>query len=88
LESIVLKLEGRLTGPYVDECRKAWLRIELDGRRLSLDLRGMSFADASGIALLRSIYRETRAEMLTGSPLTAFFADQAMREDNSRKGAA
>ena len=80
---IVLKLEGKLVGPYVDECRNAWLAMALDGRRLTLDLRGLTFADSSGIELLRSIFRKTRAEMLTGSPLTSFLAECAMRPSSA-----
>ncbi len=74
-----MKLEGKLIGPWVAECRQAWvdLNASLMTKKLALDLCGLTFADDSGIALLQDIYRANRAEMLTGSPLTRHFADQA-----------
>jgi len=74
-----MKLEGRLAGPWVAECRKAWLALEpsVSPKTLALDLRDVTFVDDSGIALLRDIYRATGAEMLTASPLTKHFAEQA-----------
>ena len=74
-----MKLEGRLVGPWVAECKQAWLAVESSrsAKKLALDLCGVTFVDDSGIALLRNIYRATHAEMLTGSPLTRHFADQA-----------
>jgi len=74
-----MKFEGKLIGPWVAECRQAWLDLSpsLMTKKLALDLCGMTFADDSGIALLRDIHRATGAEMLTGSPLTRHFADQA-----------
>jgi len=76
-----MKLEGRIVGPWVAECRRAWLTLEssLSTKKLALDLCGVTFADESGLELLREIYRSTRAEILTNSPLTKHFAEQAMQ---------
>ncbi|MBS1841535.1 MAG: hypothetical protein JSS69_12120 [Acidobacteria bacterium] len=75
-----MKLEGRMVGPWVGECREAWLSIQssLSARKLALDLCGVAFVDESGLDLLREIYRTTHAEMLTNSPLTRHFAERAM----------
>jgi ABC-type transporter Mla MlaB component len=74
-----MKLEGRLIGPWVAECRRAWLDLNesLMTKKLTLDLCGVTFADDSGVALLHDIHSATHAEMLTGSPLTRHFAEQA-----------
>jgi ABC-type transporter Mla MlaB component len=82
-----MKLEGKLVGPWVAECRRAWLALEssLTAKKLALDLCGVTFVDDSGVALLHDIYRATRAEMLTGSPLTRYFAEQATTSITDRK---
>jgi hypothetical protein len=47
-----LRLEGRLTGPWVDELRRLSAGRTLG---LKLDLSGLTFADAAGAALLRDL---------------------------------
>lgn len=75
-----MKLEGKMVGPWVMECKRAWLALEpsLSPKKLALDLRGVTFVDESGLALLREIYRATQATIVTNSPLTKHFAEQAM----------
>jgi len=88
-ERAIMKLEGKMVGPWVAECRQSWtvLLSSLSARKLALDLCGVTFVDESGIALLREIYRATRADIITNSPLTKHFADQATSiDDRSKKG--
>ena len=82
-----MKLEGRMVGAWVGECKRAWLTLEssLSPKKLSLDLRGVTFVDEAGLQLLREIYRATRAEMIANSPLTKHFAEQAMQATTDRK---
>ena len=82
-----MKLEGRLVGPWVTECKQAWLALESarSAKRLTLDLCGVTFVDDSGLALLREIYGATHAEILTGSPLTRHFAEQATASKTDRR---
>jgi len=82
-----MKLEGKLIGPWVTECRRAWLDLNpsLVRKKLTVDLCGVTFADDSGVALLHDIHHATGAEMLTGSPLTKHFAEQATALGNGRK---
>ena len=82
-----MKLEGKIVGPWVLECKRAWLVLQssLSTRKLTLDLCGVTFVDESGLALLREIYRATHADMLTNSPLTKHFADQVTRSTADRK---
>ena len=49
--TIVMKLEGRIAGPWAAELGRLWEETApaLANRKLSLDLRGTTYADASGI---------------------------------------
>jgi anti-anti-sigma regulatory factor len=87
LKWVVIKLEGRMVGPWVNECRHAWneLLSSLGTRKLAIDLCGVIFVDEFGLELLRGIYRATGAEMIAGSPLTKHFADQVMERTTHRE---
>jgi ABC-type transporter Mla MlaB component len=52
-----LKLEGKLQGPWVDEAHDAYALSAAQASRTSLDLSGLTFADAEGAALLRELIR-------------------------------
>ena len=77
-EAVVLKLEGRLTGPWVEELGHLWEQTApgLNERKLSLDLRETTFADAGGIRVLQAIYSQTGARILAGTPWTQYLADE------------
>ncbi len=57
---VLLKLEGSIKGPWVDELRKAWLASAnmADGQPMSIDLGAVSFVDAKGRDLLLRMQRE------------------------------
>ena len=58
-QSVRLRVEGRLTGQSVEELRQCCdLHFPGPGVPLILDLADVSFADAEGIALLRSLRRD------------------------------
>ena len=86
-EAFVMKLEGRMVGDWAAECKRAWFALEsaIAPKKLALDLRGLTFVDEAGLQLLREIYSATRAEILTNSPLTKHFAEQAMRPTTSQR---
>ena len=51
--AVTLRVEGRITGPWVEELRTACdVHSFPDDVQLSLELADISFADAAGIALL------------------------------------
>ena len=79
--SVTMKFEGKVTGPWFEEANRSWRSIEpsLGSKELSLDLRGVSFVDGEGRELLREIYGKTHASFLTDSPLTKYYAQQAMQ---------
>lgn len=82
-ESKVLKLEGRLTGPWVAELDHLWQQTSRGNghHKIVLDLRETTYADAKGIESLRSIYRQTGADILTSTPWTQYLADEVTRKD-------
>jgi ABC-type transporter Mla MlaB component len=57
---ILLKLEGSVKGPWVEELQKAWLTsaIMSDGQPASVDLAGVSFVDSRGRELLLRMQKE------------------------------
>jgi anti-anti-sigma regulatory factor len=55
-----LRLEGRLTGPWVDELERTWRTVAsnpADGR-LSVDLTDVTFVGEDGRKLLETMYGE------------------------------
>jgi anti-anti-sigma regulatory factor len=51
----VLRLEGRIVGPWVDELRRSSAVHAGRPGELVLDLARVSFLDASGVALIRDL---------------------------------
>jgi ABC-type transporter Mla MlaB component len=80
-KSVVLKLEGRIVGPWSDELIVAWAEFALSHRvqNMAVDLREVTYMDASGMQVLRQIYRETKADFLANTPLTECFANQVQQ---------
>jgi anti-anti-sigma regulatory factor len=70
-DGVRLRVEGRLTGRWVEELRKTCdLHALSDGIRLTLDLADVSFADAAGIELLKEL-RNRLVTLLGPSSLVA-----------------
>ena len=80
-QAVTLKIEGRVAGAFVPELRRAWdnLLPSLNARKLIVDLCGTTFLDADGMQVLAEICNKTAAEFVATSPLTKYFAEQAMR---------
>lgn len=78
-ESVTLKIEGRVVGPTVRELNGAWqdLAPSLASRKLSVDLRGVTFIDAAGRNVLAEIHSKTNAQFLANTPMTKYFAEEA-----------
>ena len=55
-----LTVEGKLAGPWVAALEQSWqeLHAAAGGEKLSVNLCGVSYIDASGKALLKEIYRQ------------------------------
>ncbi len=82
--AIVIKLEGRIAGPWATELGRLWNEKApaFTQKKLSLDLRETTFADAGGIKVLRIIYSQTEAAILTGTPWTEYLAEEVARKDS------
>jgi anti-anti-sigma regulatory factor len=53
----ILRLEGRIVGPWVDELRRAYVeRTANSPCSLTIDLRDVTFIDSGGIAFFDEIY--------------------------------
>lgn len=52
---VLLKLEGRIAGPWVAEMGKACEKFLEEGRSLRLILADVSFADWNGVAVLTAL---------------------------------
>ena len=74
--SATLRLEGRVTGPWVVELRRVCTEALANNARgenhLVIDLAGVSFLDAAGVTLLREL-TEQDVLFTNGS---AFIAEQ------------
>ncbi|MFO0698205.1 MAG: hypothetical protein U0236_03165 [Nitrospira sp.] len=51
----VVRVEGRLIGPWVDELARHW--TTLSGKQVQIDLSDVSFVDDQGKALLVKLHR-------------------------------
>ena len=81
----VFKVEGQATGQWVDELRRVCdeaLAHQNGGRhRLVLDLDGLSFLDAAGIAL----FRELATRNVSFTNCSVFIAEQLKEAANDRR---
>jgi hypothetical protein len=80
ISDVLLKLEGSVKGPWVDELRKAWLTsAKIAGDQpVSIDLGAVSFIDARGRDLILRMQREGVA--LTGA---SSFLRQVLEDRNT-----
>jgi len=70
-DAVRLRVEGRLTGRWVEELRRSCeVQALREGIRLALDLAEVSFVDAGGIQLLKEL-TSRRVTFLSLSPLVA-----------------
>ncbi len=69
-QSITLRLEGRVVGPWVGELRQVCDHLLVDDTTLSLDLTDVSFADEPGLATLASL-RRRGVKLLHPSPFVS-----------------
>jgi anti-anti-sigma regulatory factor len=77
--AVTLRVEGRITGPWVEELRTACnVHTYSDDVQLSLELADVSFADTAGIVLLREL--RTRG---VGLIRTAPFLAEQLKEGAS-----
>jgi len=81
-DHVLLKLEGRVVGPWVGELAGASGRVLDAGRTVKLDLTGVSYVDREGVKLLLTL--EDRGATLEG--MSPFVAEE-LREAKAAKTA-
>ena len=52
---IILQLDGRVTGKWVELLRESAGSALNEGKRLTLDLKNICFIDCDGLALMKSL---------------------------------
>jgi hypothetical protein len=80
-ESIAIILEGRIAGPWAEVLSRTWANVAptVGTRIVSLNLCNTTYADASGISVLRMIYGKTAAKIVTSTPWTQYLAEEITR---------
>jgi hypothetical protein len=77
-EAVEMRLEGRVAGPWASELDRVWGEAapRLASKKLIIDLHNVTYADAKGKQVLRSIYAQTRATFITNTPWAQFLAEE------------
>jgi len=81
-ETTLINLEGRITGLWTAELGRILTELAptMRNRKLSIDLRNTTYADAGGIEALRDVYLQSAAEFVTSTPWTEYLAEQIKRQ--------
>jgi anti-anti-sigma regulatory factor len=78
-QTITLKLEGKLAGPWVQEVTRVWHDTTQSPRcGYVVDLRSVTFIDSPGQALLAAMSREG-AQLIAADCLTRNIVDEIKR---------
>ncbi len=87
-DRISLRLEGRMCGPWIGELRTSWSKARASrfGRKLVVDLRGVTFIDREGREVLLSIHREG-AELLCQGCLNELIVEEIKSQYAQERGA-
>jgi anti-anti-sigma regulatory factor len=80
-EGVMVVLEGRLAGPWVDELARCWkaLRTTQDARSIRVQLDGVTFIDAAGKAVLRAMHEDGAAIAASGCMIRAILEEIKQR---------
>ena len=68
--AVILRLEGRIVGPWVEELQKSCEEVMARKMPLTVHLAGVEFIDARGVALVSSL-RSQGVAFVDGSPFVA-----------------
>ena len=78
-----LKLEGKLSGPWVDELERTWLELSrgTSAKCVTVDLSGVTAVDSEGRKLLGRILRQGAA-FRTAGVMMKHIVDEISRKGN------
>ncbi|HET9866039.1 MAG TPA: hypothetical protein VFQ06_02010 [Nitrospira sp.] len=76
-DSTNITLEGRLAGPWIDELERCWRESaqSAGGRQLIVDLRGVTFVEQEGKALLTRMCQAGADFLATGCCMRSIVED-------------
>lgn len=83
-----LKLEGKLSGPWVNELEHSWIQVlKEDGpaQSVTVDLSDVTFVDAEGQKLLKSMCQQG-ADLQSRSLMTQFIVNRIKKQSNGKHG--
>ena len=80
-DSTRITLEGRLVGPWIEELERCWREAEQTaaGRRLIVDLTGVTFVEPEGKALLTRISQAGAELIASGCCMRSIVEDAKTR---------
>lgn len=77
-----LKLEGKLTGPWINELERSWSEISKhEPRPPVVDLSDVTFVSAEGKKLLKSLFQQG-ADLQSRSLMTRFILSEVKNASN------
>ena len=77
-EKVILRLEGKLIVPWVDELARAWMSLaggQPSPRPVRIDLQGVSFVDSRGQAMLAFLRHQGCELVGSGTFITALIEE-------------
>jgi anti-anti-sigma regulatory factor len=78
-QTVTLKLEGKLAGPWVQEVTRVWVDTALSPRGYVVDLTSVTFVDTTGRALLATMSRRG-ATFIASDCLMRTIVDEIKKE--------
>ncbi|HEY3153051.1 MAG TPA: hypothetical protein VGK65_15445 [Candidatus Binatia bacterium] len=78
---IILELEGRVTGPWVEELKACWQRVAIGNRQVDVILKEVTFIDEAGRKLLADMHRQRVTLTGTGC-MTKGIIEEIIRGEN------
>jgi len=54
-QEVILRMDGRVTGPWVELLRTSAASVEEEGMQLTLDLENVYYLDCEGVGLIKSL---------------------------------
>ena len=82
---IEMVLEGRVTGPWAEELHRVWLELvpHIDAKKLSIDLRNVTYADDKGKQVLVTMFSQADTELIADTIGTQYLAEQVRERSNA-----
>ena len=78
----ILKLEGRLTGPWVEELKACWQKAVARKQHVGVVLNEVTFIDEAGRNLLDDMNRQG-VELTAAGCMTKAIIERIMRREDS-----